>query len=155
MIINMLIVLFKYLNIKSILDKAYEELNIPDILSRVFEVPIRVDNMSRIYGVLHPLSQHIGEQSQVAYELTMDGVYSTETYVKQWFYDRLSKLSRIIESSAIMDLLSPLDLTKIDDDNYLMILKPVGYDKLMTSIKYAITEIVTLVLMLITYLIFF
>lgn len=155
MIINMLIVLFKYLNNKSILDKAYEELNILGILSRVFEVPIRVDHMSRIYGVLHPLSQHIGEQPQVAYELTMDGAYSTEIYVKQWFYDRISKLSRIIESSAIMDLLSPLDLTKIDDDNYLMILKPIGYDRLMTSIKFALTEIAILVLILIIYLIFF
>ena len=79
----------------------------------------------------------------VAYKIDInpDGTYNAETSIRMWLSDRLFAMSQFMSSQNLLDCLL-LDLKKIDDDNYLIIMSPICLPKLKERAIKMLCEII-------------
>lgn len=129
MIIKFLLVLYEYMVLYKALNVAYKIDNIPSSMSKLLNVPLHVDAFNRIYGVLHPITQQMNNGQSAIFDVNPDGTYNAETSIRMWLSDRLFAMSKFMSSQNLLDCLI-LDLKKIDDDNYLIVMSPICMPKL-------------------------
>lgn len=153
MIIRLIIYLFKFIRFHKLLNEAYEVDNIPISVSRLLGVPMHIDFFNRIYGVLHPLTQQINNGASAIFAINPDGTYNAEPSIKMWLYDRLEAMSKFIAAQNLLDCLT-LDLKKIDDDNWLLVMSPVTFPEFKKRLTAAIIEIFIIIALLGFYIFF-
>ena len=141
MIIKFIIAFYKYIVLYKALNVAYKIDNIPMSMSKLLNIPLHIDIFNRIYGVLHPITQQINNGQSAIFDINPDGTYNAETSIRMWLSDRLFAMSQFMSSQNLLDCLL-LDLKKIDDDNYLIIMSPIYLPKLKERAIKMLCEII-------------
>lgn len=154
MIIHFIYRLITHLRLWSILKKVYKTENIIPNLSSMFKSNFKMDWIGRIYTILNPNLNDMGEfdtNTQI-YEYGEEGL-KNDMYVEKWIMNKLNIASQFITNNNLFELLT-YDLKKIDDyDNYLFIMQPLTLKSLFTSFKWMIYELIALFLGFFIYII--
>lgn len=154
MIIHFIYRLITHLRLWNILKKVYKTENIIPNLSSMFKSNFKTDWIGRIYTILNPNLNDMGEfdtNTQI-YEYGEEGL-KNDMYVEKWIMNKLNIASQFITNNNLFELLT-YDLKKIDDyDNYLFIMQPLTLKSLFTSFKWMIYELIALFLGFFVYII--
>lgn len=154
MIIHFIYRLITHLRLWNILKKVYKTENIIPNLSSMFKSNFKMDWIGRIYTILNPNLNDMGEfdtNTQI-YEYGEEGL-KNDMYVEKWIMNKLNIASQFITNNNLFELLT-YDLKKIDDyDNYLFIMQPLTLKSLFTSFKWMIYELIVLFLGFFVYII--
>ena len=117
-----------YFKSVKIIRKACSEEQLLQKLSQTIGYRFRIDRIGRIYTVINPLVQNIDTGGNT---IIFDG--NNEPMVKDYIIKNMLLLKNFIGDNQFFDILT-YDIKKLDDDqNYLVILKPIFLDD---TIKY-------------------
>ncbi len=133
------------------LNTAYKTDGIPDSMSKLLGINLHCDIFNRIYGVVHPISQQITNGQSAIFALTPNGSFDAEPSIRVWLFDRLTAMSKFLSAQNLLDCLT-LDLRKIDDDNWLLVMTPVFFGQMKKSAIFAGIE---LLIIAVSYIIFY
>lgn len=132
-----------YIKYAKIVIKVFKTENLLKSLSYLFNSEFRMDWVGRVYTVLNPMVQDINDptigSSVAVYEFTQDGSLSKQMWVEKWIMDRLYAAKQFIQTNNLFDIMT-YNITKIDDnENYLLVLKPLYFEEAKQWTKHFIT----------------
>lgn len=146
--------LFLHIKYWKIIKKIYKEENIIENLSQLLKINLKVDWVGRIYAVLNPTINDMGQfdSTKQIYEYGESGL-NNNIYVERWLMGNLNVASKFIVANNLFELLT-YDIKKIDEyDNYLLVIQPITLPPLFKYLKYLVFEwVVILVAGIITYI---
>lgn len=145
-----------YLTIKNyfktvrIINQSCKTDHLLDSLKQTFGYTFRVDKIGRIYTVINPLIKNIDTGGNT---LSYDG--NNEPMIKDYLIKCMLMLKTFIGDNQFFDILT-YDIKQLDDDqNYLVVLKPIFLDDTIKYFKRFLYIILSLVVVVTTYLIVF
>lgn len=154
MIITFIYRFIKHLKLWFILKKVYKEENILNNLSQMFKSNFRLDWVGRMYTILNPNINDMGQfdtNTQI-YEYDEEGL-KNDLYIEKWVMNNLNIASQFITNNNLFELLT-YKIKKLDNyDNYLFIMQPITLESLFKSFKWAIGELVLIFLGIFIYII--
>src|SRR5574344_1669915 len=116
---------------KHVIKEAYDSENMILNISSIFGTKFKMDRASRLYAIVNPQVQDMKiEMSEQIVEYNDQGK-STESYVRQWFMNRMFAIQRVLKEKELFDLLTA-DIEWVGPegyDNYLIIIKPIIFDE--------------------------
>ncbi len=119
-------------------------------LSVSFGHRFRMDKIGRIYTVINPMVQNIDTGGNT---LIYDG--NNEPMIKEYLIKCMLLLKSFIGNNNFFDILT-YDIKQLDDDqNYLVILKPIFLDDTIKYFKSFLYIILCLVILCVTYFVIF
>lgn len=117
-----------YFQTVKVLRKACAEERLLEKLSQSFGHRFRIDRIGRIYTIINPLVHNLDTGGNA---IIYDG--NNEPMVSEYLLKNMMLLKTFIGENQFFDILT-YDIKKLDDDqNYLVILKPIFLDD---TIKY-------------------
>lgn len=117
-----------YFKTRKSLKRACQEENLLSNLSQSFGHKFKMDKLGRIYTVINPLVQNINTGGNT---IIYDG--NNEPMIQEYLIKNMMILKSFIGENNFFDILT-YDIDKLDDDqNYLVVLKPIFLDD---TIKY-------------------
>ena len=120
---------------KRVIKEAYDSENMILNVSSIFGTKFKMDRASRLYAIVNPQVQDMKiEMSEQIVEYNDQGK-STESYVRQWFMNRMFAIQRVLKEKELFDLLTA-DIEWVGPegyDNYLIIIKPIIFDEYVAT----------------------
>ena len=139
-----------YFKSLKILRKACREEQLLQKLSQSLGYRFRIDRIGRIYTVINPLVQNIDTGGNA---IIYDG--NNEPMVKEYIIKNMLMLKNFIGDNQFFDILT-YDIKRLDEDqNYLVILKPIFLEDTIKYFKIFTYIILVLILMYILWINFF
>lgn len=129
-----------------VIKRAIKDENLLEKLTQTFGYKFRVDKIGRIYTVINPIIQNIGDNGN---SIIYDG--NNEPMIREYLIKNMMILKSFIGDNDFFDILT-YDIKKIDvDQNYLVILKPIFLDDTIKYFQYFLYIILCLVILCVTY----
>lgn len=133
-----------------VIKRAIKDENLLEKLTQTFGYKFRVDKIGRIYTVINPIIQNIGDNGN---SIIYDG--NNEPMIREYLIKNMMILKSFIGDNDFFDILT-YDIKKIDvDQNYLVILKPIFLDDTIKYFKSFLYIILCLVILCVTYFVIF
>lgn len=113
-----------------IIRTVYEEENLVMNISSIFQTGFKKDRAERLYAVVNPQIQNMKFESLgVTTEYNESGP-SIDSYVHQWFMNRLFVVQKMLRDKELFDILTS-DIQWVGPEgyeNYLITIKPIIFD---------------------------
>lgn len=146
--------LFLSIHYQRILNKIYTDDQTISKISYMLGAQVMKDNIGRLYTVINPEIRDGKFHPNQAYEFNEEGnpVVSKEE-VERWIMQRMNMVQEFITANNLFDMLT-YEIKPLENNNFLLILTTLPLKELLKHIKGAIIELLILITIIITLIIF-